>query len=47
MEEKKKPVAKEKTERKEKDEKRKNTLKKLLFLCRQCGALRMEDDDDE
>ena len=47
MEEKNKPVAKMKTEEKERDEKGKNTLKIPPILCSQSGALRMEDGDDE
>ena len=47
MEERKNPVAKKKTEGKQKDEKKKNTLNKPSLLCEQSAALRMEDGDAE
>ena len=47
MEERKNPAAKKKTEGKQKDEKKKNTLNKPPLLCEQSAALRMEDGDAE
>ena len=47
MEERKNPVAKKKTEGKQKDEKKKNTLNKPPLLCEQSAALRMEEGDDD